>query len=534
MRNFTHHHITRHDNQIFVGTQNPLPEFELSLNDQHTDNLSNNQNNTKGSNSDIQTNNAGDINNTNRMSTDVRRCSSMNMQSSSFTYTVQEDDTLDSISDRFHIRKSLIKSANRIFDDDIHPGQSLILFTNFNVSQRIDPIDVCVYDAKEQTDGPSGKLSIKNFELIFTPKSIFVHSHHINLSGHLESSVFLHPSSNLLSDANFPTDQPYILVINYLKNPPNRNTSVTEYFSGNKSDLEKYWIEILKVADLAQEKNQFKAPNPNSIYYSQDFADKVNMPIRTRRNNSQNKRNDSTTKITPAATQTMIVFLPQIQFLNGKMEILKQTDVFLIRKQLSQRYQNLNWTRVFKTTVDGLSLATFFRRVANKRPLLFFLKTTDDDIIGAFIPTSIIISDSHYGSGEMFLFRFKTEIQKKDQITSETLKQNSDQIDPETTNDASEQKNNPEEESSSPTQSLPKPRTIIETFRWNQLKNMNNKLFILSNMDCILFGGGKTSALYINKDMYGGYSDHCETFNSPRLTKNRKFDVSLIEVWQIG
>lgn len=533
MKNFSHHHITRHDNQIFVGTQNPLPEFQLNLNDQQSDNFSNNQITEDSSNNTQNSSTVNTDNNTNtdsQTSFDIKRCSSLPMQSSTFSYTVQEGDTLESISAKYHIKESLIKSANRIFDDDIHPGQSLVLFTNFNITQKINPIDVSVYDAKEQADGPAGKLSIKNFDLIFTPKSIFTHSHHINLNGHLESSVFLHPNSKIISENCIPNDQPYILVINYLKNPPNRNTSVTEYFSGNKNDLEQYWVEILKVADLAQERDKFKAPNPNLIYYSQDFADRVNIQVRNRRSNSQNKSTDSS-KISPAATQTMIVFLPQIQFLSGQMEILKQTDVFLVRKQLSQRYQNLNWRRVYKTTVDGLSLATFFRRVANRKPLLFFLKTTDDDLLGAFIPTNIIISDSHYGSSEMFLFKFKTEVPKHDQI--ETDAQNIETTS-EKSDENSELKSTPNVSSSINIYNSTKPRTIIETYRWNHLKNINNRLFILSNLDCILFGGGKTSALYINKDMYGGYSDPCETFNSPRLTTKRKFDISLIEVWQVG
>lgn len=540
MRKFTHHHITRHDNQIFVGTQNPIPGLDLNSNDQQTNNTfsKQNTNETKNDNrnniSDDTNNNADEIGdnnveqNKNYSPHKIRHSSSMPIQSGTFSYIVREGDTLESISDEFHIKKSLIKCANRIFDDQIHPGQELKLFTSFDTSQKINPIDVNVYDTKEQADGLSGKLSIKNSDLIFTPKTIFPHIHHIDLNGHLESYVFLHPCSDASSNG-----QLYILGINYLKNPPNRNTSVTEFFSGKKDDLEKYWMEIIKAADLAQEKNNFIAPNPDLIYYSQDFAEKAIISAKKERSGSQSRPSDIPI-ITPAATHTMNIFRPQIQFINGTIEIIKITDVFLVRKQLSARYQNLNWTRIFKTTIDGLSLSTFYKRIANRRPLLFFLKTTDDDLVGAFIPTSIMISDSHYGSCDMFLFRFKTEIPTHNQISIKTINEQSDQIISEIQNQDSDQEISSKPPEQNQSHLFAKPRTVIETFRWNKLKNLNNKLFILSNLDCILFGGGKTSAIYIDKDMNAGYSDPCETFNSPRLTSKRKFDIALIEVWQIG
>lgn len=573
MRKFTHHHITRHDNQVFVGTQNPLPGFESEqFPIQNDPNLDSNSNNISNSNSNsvslensysyISSSNNSNNNNldlqneTEKSHSTVKKSSSLPMQSNFFNYTVQEGDTLQSISDKFGVRKSLIKKANRIYNDDkVHAGENLQIFTNFDISQKINPIEVYIYDATEQTDGQSGKLSIKQSDLIFTPKSIFTLSHHINLMGYLESDVIPHPSMDISTHSHDKIEsiygnQRYILVVNYLSNPSDKTTSVTEFFTGEKEDLENYRIEIIKVADLIQEKNNYNQPDPNSIYYSQDFSDQIKLPARKRRSNSGKKYERSDSSILPS-TQTMRIFLNQIKLLNGRIEIISTTEIFLIRKQLPVRYQNSNWSRLYKNTIDGSFLNTFYRKVAGKKPLLFFLKTQADDLIGAFIPIPLQISDNYYGNGDMFLFNFKIEVPMQDQITSlsqivpksdqaayENQKQEGDQISSENINQSNDQisSENYEHEESSPRSSghTPRPRTVIKTYRWNSLKNFDNRLFILSNNDSILFGGGDSSALFINKDMCSGYSDPCDTFNSPRLTNKKKFDVSIIEVWQVG
>ena len=565
----------------------------------------------------------------------IKHASTLPMHSSAFYYTVQDGDTVQSISSKFKVKESLIRIANRIYDDNkLNVGEAIQLFTDVDLPQKIPPIDVHVYDSKDQTDGLPGKLYIKKHSLIFSRKSLFHQNHYINLSGYLESDVFPHPSQFLTSEAR--DIQLSILVVNYLKDPKDKSTSVSEYFSGAKDDLEKIRVEIIKTADIAQEKVNYVPLNPNLIFYSQEFAETASIPTKKRR--STRGRNQEGPRITGSGVQTMKVFLPQIQFLNGQLNILKKTDVFLVRKKLPPRFQNSNWSRLYTSMDDGFLLSTFYRKVTGQKPLLFFLKTIDGDLLGAFIPSGMVVSNSFYGAIDTFVFRLRTEIPTHDifitrltdrdddrekkgttshddgeagagkveqtipevssqektednhgeQVNSEENDQNdkensevNDQNDKENSevNDQNEQdeeeqensedKGNPEEnDHSSPDASTPAgglnevvqkdnknseandqkihpqatsnasarahtPRTVIDAFKWNKLRSFENRNFVFSSTENILFGGGDSSAIYIDSDMYNGYSDPCETFGSPRLTKKKKFRISIIEAWQL-
>lgn len=570
--------------------------------------------------------------------TSLVHASSLPLESKPFSYTIREGDTLQNISDKFHIKESIIKKTNPnvIFNTKLNEGEVIQLFPDYGDSQKVHPIEVFVYDQKNKTDGLPGKLYIKKHNLIFSRKSLFHHHHRINLGGYLESSILPYPSQNL-EQMNLT-----ILLLNYLKDPSDKSTSVTECFVGQKDEMERLRYEIIKTADFHQEKVNYKPPDPNSISYSQEFAENAGIQTTKRRKSfigkGKDKKKDDEDKIKSAPScgvvQTMKIFLPQIQFLGGQLDVITKTDVFLVRKKLPPRYQNSNWTCLYKTSDDGFLLKTFFRKVANKWPLLMFIKTFDGDVIGAYIPSGLMNSSSFYGTIETFVFRFKTEIPKlddlyitklddsktdkkdehanseidnekndqenkeindksdqqksdkenqaesqinskikvekensneenNDQINSEikdekesTNEENNDQVNSETKSEKessneenndqinSEKKNEKESANTEKNEQVKtetnrvklaqKPRTVLEVFKWNKLQSINNRNFVLSSNDSILFGGGNSSAIYIDKEMYNGYSDPCETFGSPRLTKKKKFDISVIEVWQVS
>eukprot|EP00747_Dinoflagellata_sp_TGD_P117010 gnl/TRDRNA2_/TRDRNA2_172509_c0_seq1.p1 gnl/TRDRNA2_/TRDRNA2_172509_c0~~gnl/TRDRNA2_/TRDRNA2_172509_c0_seq1.p1 ORF type:complete len:196 (-),score=44.33 gnl/TRDRNA2_/TRDRNA2_172509_c0_seq1:74-661(-) len=67
----------------------------------------------------------------------------------------------------------------------------------------------------------------------------------------------------------------------------------------------------------------------------------------------------------------------------------------------------------------------------------------------------------------------------------------------------------------------------LEVFHWSR----KDSFVQFSNSECIAMGGGNSFALYLDKDLLHGSSDHCATFNSKRLSSTQDFIISDLECW---
>ena len=467
--NRKHDHITRSNDSVIIGTQNPIPEL-LEENNQNNDNQNtqnhemNEKTDEKGTNTENQNQNAQKF----------------------ITHIVREGENLQDIADQYSIPLSLLKSINRIFNHDLTttPGEELKILTDIKLAENLKPISVTLYDAKVAENNVNGKLSLKDFKLIFKPKTFMGKKLIINLAGYLESTVMLSPDDIIVNKNNLSDDSEImILVLNYLSDPSNHKSMITNYFKGIKKELENYQIEIIKAADIIQAQNNINHPNPDSIAYTYKEPE-TNSSMSTF-NLKVSQQPESSVKPYSSLVSTksrMRMFLPKID-LQGESNILNMrgTDIFNIRKQLPRRFQNSNWNLLYQMSIHGVSTQVLFSLTADQRPLLLLIKTNYGEAIGSFLSTGFTLSDNFYGNGEIFVFKLQ------------------------------------------PT---------FEAYHWDP--SSENKSFIFTSLENITIGGGGTSSIFIDRNLLKAFSEPCSTFHSPSLTSQQHFEVHEMEVWKVG
>lgn len=541
-KDYGHHHISRSDNKLIIGTQNPIPDSVIAKSDQtRTKSDANSESCPQSQLSGDSKQGESESNLANAQQNDndpkqrdnlsarprISSCPPTGLSKDQvLNYEVEEDETLEDISRKFSVPSSLIRSTNRLFDNKVHPGMKLKIITELQIQTDVPPIHASLFDAKGKTNHIKGKLSIKNGTLIFHPNSILHHTLKINLLGHLESSVIPHPDSFFTqrphrshhsshshihlhksdnskedtSDDSAPSEEVdsssiSLLAINYLKDPDDQQSISTEYFTGNKEELDKFHIELIKVADLSQAQNNYVAPDPDSILLDQAHSEQNILGSASKKpHNSlslfKHNKHDSSVVLPPHLPQpppsharTMTIFKPTITLNEGTEDVFKMKDATEIRKNMPILYQNSDWTLLYKLSHHGCLLSTFFSKTQHKKPLVMFIRTSANEVIGAFISTEFTISDKYYGSGETFLFRLQPTFQ---------------------------------------------------AFHWDPVKNFNNRFYVLTTANDVTFGGGGPAAIFFGKDMYNGYSEECATYGSPQLTSTNTFKIFEIEVWQVG
>jgi len=167
--------------------------------------------------------------------------------------------------------------------------------------------------------------------------------------------------------------------------------------------------------------------------------------------------------------------------LHGKSDILEQHHVRELSKSLSARAEGYAWTLAFTTSQMGFSLKSLYRSLAKyEGPVLLVIKDTENVVFGAFCSCSLLPSESFYGTGETYLFTFK----------------------------------------SNPTQ--------IKRYPWTG----DNLYFINGNSESIVVGAGDGAfGLWLDQDLYHGSTHCCKTFNNEPLTNHEDFVVSALECW---
>ncbi|DBA00449.1 TPA: hypothetical protein N0F65_002692 [Lagenidium giganteum] len=132
---------------------------------------------------------------------------------------------------------------------------------------------------------------------------------------------------------------------------------------------------------------------------------------------------------------------------------------------------------VYSTYTHGWNLLSFYSRLENRGPTVMVIRDEQDNIFGAFCSASWKQSTSVYGNGRSFVFSLR-------------------------------------------------PR--MRVYPWSGL----NETFMFGRSDALFVGGGKKgTAVCIQLDEARGFSQPCDTFDSPRLSERENFTCSSIEVW---
>jgi len=162
----------------------------------------------------------------------------------------------------------------------------------------------------------------------------------------------------------------------------------------------------------------------------------------------------------------------------GKSDILTEQGVIQIHTWLPSAFKYLSWRKLYSNIIDGNSFRTFYRATRKCGAHIVLIKTAEDYQFGAFIPHDVSPNMKKIPSIEIFVFRVS-------------------------------------------------PPSVAGYYRWSGLNRnilcAKSKSYLLGSQPSILLFDG----------FQRGCSNPSDTFQSPRLSKLKTFDIRCIEIWQI-
>lgn len=146
---------------------------------------------------------------------------------------------------------------------------------------------------------------------------------------------------------------------------------------------------------------------------------------------------------------------------------------------------------IYTTAEHGTSLNTFFSRVDGEEPTLLLIKTTRNEILGAYCSIDWAVrknqpkSLGYFGTGEMFVFTLAPERTRYSWVGISLGAQ-------------------------------------IRT---------TAHMFMAANKKMLLIGGGSGVAIQLDEDMFQGRTERSDTFGNPSLLTESDFQCSIVEVY---
>jgi len=162
-------------------------------------------------------------------------------------------------------------------------------------------------------------------------------------------------------------------------------------------------------------------------------------------------------------------------------QLISEMEFEFLWSWLPHRYCTRDPALVFRTSVHGYSLTSFFNYVGNHSPTILIIKTDKAEIFGAFVSHPWQKSKSFYGDRDCFLWRLN-----------------------------------------------PQP----EMFGWDV---GSTDYFMLVSDQVIQVGGGEGVGLWLDDEMCNGRTQKCSSFeNVPLTTDGREnFRCSAVEVYAL-
>ena len=165
--------------------------------------------------------------------------------------------------------------------------------------------------------------------------------------------------------------------------------------------------------------------------------------------------------------------------LNESSDILSERQLRELHSHLPYYHQYKSLKQVYSTKRNGTLLHTLYYRAEGIKNTILLVKTTDNEIFGAYISEDLKIHNKFYGTGECFLFTFfKTE--------------------------------------------------RIHVFPSTGI----NEYYIYSDEQMLCLGcSDKCFGINLDSDLLEGYTKHTETYKNPPLCSTEYFYIGVIELW---
>lgn len=160
-----------------------------------------------------------------------------------------------------------------------------------------------------------------------------------------------------------------------------------------------------------------------------------------------------------------------------RSEILTERMYISLCRELPRIYQLRNWKLVYSPIEHGNSLRMMYRNACEFGVTLLLIKDAAKTVFGAFVSEPWRVTKRYYGTGESFLFTFKTG--------------------------------------------------TLRTFRPTLL----NEYYIISDLQSIMFGAGVRSGLFLSSDLVRGSSGYSDTYGNAELSQTEDFKIVDLELW---
>jgi len=149
-----------------------------------------------------------------------------------------------------------------------------------------------------------------------------------------------------------------------------------------------------------------------------------------------------------------------------------------IRAFLPERFRDYNWKCLFRTSIDGTSLRTFYGRAKDNEETVLLVKSADGHAFGGFATEYWKPVPFYYGNGECFVF------------------------------------------------------SLVPGFAGYKA-TYSNECYMHSSQEFIGMGGDSTGrhALYMNDSLQWGTSETVTTYLNRRLSKTEEFQILEVELW---
>ena len=206
--------------------------------------------------------------------------------------------------------------------------------------------------------------------------------------------------------------------------------------------------------------------------------------------------------------------------LRGKSEILEQTHIRELSRFMPARAEGYSWTLAFTTSTMGFSLKSLYRSLSKyEGPVLLIIKDNERTVFGTFSSCNLRPSDSFYGTGETYLFTFRSPSSSTASSQSSAAIQHAQ---------SQSSKNNDKLNNQSPSVSNTAATLNFKRFPWTG----DNLYFIKGDSDSLAFGAGDGNfGLWLDEDLFHGSTHSCKTFNNEPLTNHEDFVVCTLECW---
>jgi LysM repeat protein len=165
--------------------------------------------------------------------------------------------------------------------------------------------------------------------------------------------------------------------------------------------------------------------------------------------------------------------------LMNKSTILKEDNLRKLNITLIPRAIGFSWILSFSTEINGFSLLSLYRSLADvEGPCLFVVMDTNRNIFGAMTASKVFQSDHQfYGTGESFLYTFSPS---------------------------------------------------FKVFKWTG----ENNFFTRGLVDSLAFGCSEGHhGLWFDGDLLNGHSQKCQTYDNEHLATTEYFTIASLEVW---